>query len=141
MGKMTEKPVKIVELLEDTLGMMLNDVIYIYKIDHRYMIHRRETLCASFKLKPLPGQCGVAMLYNVWVDSSIRRQHVGYTIVEAAIKIAKEQDYTSMMITILKEDKTVLDFFVQQFKFKLLYQFRNERTKNAVLVLEKSLAK
>lgn len=136
---MTDKPVKVIERLEDYLGQKLNDVFYIFKIDHRYLVHRREKLCASFKIKPLPGQCGVAMLYNVNVYSDIRRQGVGTGLVKSAIDICKEQEYTSIMITVLKEDKYVLDFFVNLFKFKLLYQFRNERTKNAVVVLELNL--
>ena len=103
------------------------------------MIHIREKLSAYFKLKPLPGQCGVAMLYNVYVNEDIRRQGIGSKLIESAINIAKEQDYTSMMITVLKSDNYVIDIFINQFGFELLYQFRNKRTKNAVLVLQRSL--
>lgn len=140
MGVMTEKPVKIVELLEDSLGKLLKNIIYIFKVDHRYMIHVREDLMASFKIKPMPGQCGVAVLYNLKVDSSFRRKGIGTTLLKNALKICKEQDYTSVMISTLKSDEIIIKMLIEE-KFELLYQFRNKRTKSAILIMQKDLSK
>jgi ribosomal protein S18 acetylase RimI-like enzyme len=138
MGIMTEKPVKIVELLEDKLGKLLKNIVYIFKVDHRYMVHLREKLIASFKIKQLPGQCGVAMLYNLNVEKGYRKKGIGKELLQNAIKICDEQDYTSVMVTILKEDEHVVKLFSDN-GFELLYQFRNRRTKNAIVVLQKDL--
>jgi ribosomal protein S18 acetylase RimI-like enzyme len=138
MGIMTEKPVKIVELLEDKLGKLLKNIVYIFKVDHRYMIHLREELIASFKIKQLPGQCGIAMLYNLNVVKKHSKKGIGRELLKNAIKICNEQDYTSVMVTILKEDEHVIRLFTEN-GFELLYQFRNKRTKNAIVVLQKDL--
>lgn len=140
MGVMNLKPARIVELLEDKLGKLLKDIIYIFKIDHQYMVHRREEQIASFKIKAMPGQCGIAVLYNLNVDINYRKKGIGKILLNKALKIAKEQDYTSCLVSIKKSNELMTKMLEEE-KFNLLYQFRNNRTKNAVLIWQKDIKK
>jgi GNAT superfamily N-acetyltransferase len=140
MGRMTEKPVKIIEKLEDKLGEKLKDIINIFKFGHRYRIYKKEVLIASFKIKPMPGQCGVCIIYNLYVKNTHQRQGIGSLVLSNAIEIAKEAGYTSILCTIQKINEFAIKMVLFQ-EFKLVNQFRNFRTKNAILVFNKNITK
>ena len=107
------------------------DIVYIFKTQNIYNIYQREKKIGSFHFKPMPGQCGIAILYSSEIeDKYIEKLH------EFGLKMAGKLGYTRLICTYTSDQKLQVTVMTK-LKFKLIDQFRNQRTGNKVLMFSK----
>lgn len=139
MAHTSYNPEKIIQYLEDVLGKKYNAIIFVHRFEHVYNVYIGKKVLASFKIKPFPGNCGIAIIYNLMVAMDYRKQGVGNIVAKAAVDIADEAGYSSVQITCLKTNAAAVAI-ADKLSFQLQDQFRNSRTDNAVVVLSRPIS-
>ena len=86
---------------------------------------------ASYKLKELPGCCGVVVSYNAFVDPIADGKGLGEHFHKERIQLAKEMNYSCMVCTVTAQNLIQINLLKKNDWVKV-HEFKNKRTGNIV---------
>ena len=99
---------------------------------------KRLTPVGNFSLTALPGCCGVVVFYHAHIDPALRKKGIGGLLLSARIRAAELAGYSLAQATVISSNEVEIAMLESE-GFKEVNQFVNSRTRNTVLVYQKTL--
>lgn len=94
-------------------------------------IHKDKLFVGGFELAEMPGCCGIAVLYHVFICVDYRNKGFGQRLTRLQKLISSYKNYTVMVCTD-KISNTPQRTVLKKFGFIPQFSFRNRRTNNLV---------
>lgn len=112
-----------------------------YKGDYLLQGHSPKTgffPIAKFGILPMPGCKGICIFHHVEVELEWRGKKLGRELLKIRQEAAKIAGYTLAIATVKQVNKIEHNLLISE-DWRIVSSFRNRRTNNDVLILEKQL--
>ena len=98
----------------------------------------RYVVVSAFSMKEFPGCCGIVVFYHASVAEDFRGKGLGKLLLTLREESARKAGYTQAYATVLESNKAELAILGAA-KWESMDRFENQRTRNIVVSLKKSL--
>lgn len=93
---------------------------------------------ASYSLSPFPGNCGIVVSHNAWIDTDQRGYGLGQYFHEERLKFIKDLGYSCGICTVISTNTAEKNLLLKN-NWKRVYSFLNKRTSNTCEIWVKDI--
>jgi len=108
------------------------------QISSKYVIRKNETDFGEVFYGQFPGCCGIALFTGLKIKQEYRGRGIGKELIKLLITKAKSDNYSTLVCTDVQHNIPMI-MILEEYGFKHVYTFNNNRTDNNVNISVKDL--